>query len=98
MKKLPKIYQNNFIKEINNNRKKCYVTIEKEPIIEETSDITLEEIFSGIGYSYNIPIIITTTKQKYITSLIAKTKHNLITIDNDLIPLSDVISIKRKKN
>ena len=98
MKKLPKIYQTDILKEINNNKKSCYVSIEPIEINTDTQEITLDEIFSGLGYSYNIPLIIMTSNAKYQTSLIAKTKKNLITIDNEIIPISEVISIKRKKN
>ena len=99
MKKLPKIYQTEILKKITNNKKKCYVKVLKDNVEEHsTSDITLDEIFSGLGYSYNIPIIITTKSKIYNTSLIAKTNRNLITIDNELIPISEVISIKKKKS
>lgn len=99
MKKLPKIYQNEILKEINNNKTRCYVVTANElPPIQAESTITLDEIFSGIGYSYNIPIILTTKKGTYNTSLIAKTKKNIITIDNELIPISDIVSIQKKKN
>lgn len=98
MKKLPKIYQTDILKDINNNKKSCYVSLEPIEIRTDETDITLDEIFSGLGYSYNIPLIIKTKKSEYKTSLIAKTKNNLITIDNEIIPISEVISIKRKKN
>lgn len=98
MKKLPKIYQTDILKEIDNNKKSCYVSTEPLENNIDTQEITLDEIFSGLGYSYNIPIIITTSKEKYQTSLIAKTKKNVITIDNEIIPISEIISIQRKKN
>ena len=100
MKKLPKIYQANITKEINNNKKKCIVSLEtiEDNTSNEDLTITLEEIFSGIGYSYNIPINIKTQTKVYTTSLIAKTKKNIITIDNEVIPISEIISIQKKKN
>lgn len=102
MKKLPKIYQGEFNKKIINNKKICYVeNINDAPEERSTKNNVkdmLNEIFSGIGYSYNIPVIIKTTNQEYITSLIAKTKNNVITLDNEVIPISNIISIKKKKN
>lgn len=101
MKKLPKIYQTEFNKQINNNRHSCYV--ENEPLrlnedyIQDKNEV-LDEIFSGIGYSYNIPIIIKTKNKTYDTSLIARTKYNVVTLDNDVISLNEIISIKKKKN
>lgn len=97
MKKLPKIYQNDIIKEINNNKKQCYVSL-KEPEKITLSTITLDEVFSGLGYPYNILLEIKTKKETYITSLIAKTKNNVVTIDNEIIPISEIISIHKKKN
>ena len=98
MKKLPKIYQNDISKEINNNKKSSYVSLEPIKNEKEEQDITLDEIFTGLGYSYNIPLIIKTKNDNYHTSLIAKIKNNVITIDNEIIPISEIISIKRKKN
>lgn len=99
MKKLPKIYQNKIDKNIFNNKEKCYVETNKH--IGESADemdISLDEVFSGLGYSYNIPLIIKTIEKEYKTSLIAKTKKNIVTIDNEVIPINEIISIKKKKN
>lgn len=99
MKKLPKIYQNKIDKNIFNNKEKCYVETNKH--IGESADemdISLDEVFSGLGYSYNIPLIIKTKEKEYKTSLIAKTKKNIVTIDNEVIPINEIISIKKKKN
>ena len=103
MKKLPKIYQADQNKKINNNKKICYLEInekkykeepnqKQEPELEEKNiEEVLEEIFSGIGYSYNIPITIKTHDKTYNTSLIAKTKKNLVTLDNEIIPIINKI-------
>lgn len=101
MKKLPKIYQSEINKKINNNRNSCYVEKEdisiKEDYIQPKEEV-LDEIFSGIGYAYNIPIIIKTKDQTFDTSLIARTKQKVITLDNEVIPIAEIISIKKKKN
>ena len=67
MKKLPKIYQAEITKKISNNKKLCYlknITDIHENKVLENYSITekLDQIFSGLGYSYNIPLIITTKK------------------------------------
>ena len=99
MKKLPKIYQNEFTKQINNNKKSCHVTTNT---IEDTKMVPISEIldqvFSGIGYAYNIPLEIKTTKKIYNTTLIARTKTNIVTLENEIIPISEIITIKEKKN
>lgn len=101
MKKLPKIYQNEINKKINNNKTTCYIKNENTKIESMSNqDISklLDEVFSGIGYSYNIPLTIKTKQNIYNTSLIARTKNNIITLDNDTIPLNEIISITKKKN
>lgn len=97
MKKLPKIYQNNIKKMINNNKTVCY--LKNENISYQVNDIenTLDTIFNGMGYAYNIPVTITTKYKTYITSLITKTKNNVVTLDNDIIPIVDIIDIKINK-
>lgn len=101
MKKLPKIYKNEIDKKINNNKNICYVEKEDSVLQKNTKEQiteTIEEIFSGIGYSYNIPVTIKTSNKTYETSLIAKTKNSIITLDNETIPLETIISIQKKKN
>lgn len=96
MKKLPEIYKNNINKNINNNKKMCILKNVNEEIKEKTVNIEeiLSKIFNGIGYSYNIPILIETKNKKYETSLITKTKNNVVTIDNDIIPINEIVNIK----
>ena len=99
MKKLPEIYKNNFTKKIKNNREVCY--LRNDDTISNLSNINIEKeinnIFSGIGYSYNIPVEIVTNKNVYNTSLVAKTRENVVTLDNEIIAIGDIKSIKRLK-
>lgn len=98
MKKLPKVYQNNFTKKIDNNKEVCYLRNEQSHQKNTKNiDQQLLQIFSGVGYSYNIPVRIKTLKKTYETSLVAKTKNNIITLDNDVIPIKDIQEIEIKK-
>lgn len=96
MKKLPEIYKNNINKKINNNKKMCILKNVNEEIKEKPVNIEeiLSKIFNGIGYSYNIPLLIETKNKKYETSLITKTKNNVVTLDNDIIPINEIVNIK----
>ena len=97
MKRLPKIYQNSIDKKIRNNKVVTYVDNSFSGMSRENNvEMSLDEIFSGFGYSYNIPVIIKTTNKTYDTSLVTRTEYNVVTLDNDLIPISQIISIKRK--
>lgn len=99
MKKLPKIYQTEINKKICNNKRTCYLKNEetKKEEITTQNDIReiINEVFSGIGHSYNIPLTIKTKERTYQTSLIAKNKRNIVTLDNEVIPISDIITIKK---
>ncbi len=94
MKKLPSIYKNDINKKIKNNREVTYVKEERKT--QNINEI-LNTIFNGTGYSYNIPLIIKTNTNTYQTSLVSKNTTNVITLDNDIIPIKDIISIERKK-
>lgn len=100
MKKLPKIFQNDFSKTINNNKKICYL---KNDDINNTYNLrminsVLDDIFNGLGYPYNISVIINTDNKIYDTSLIARDKENIITLDNEIIPIKNIISIDIKND
>ncbi|MCI8568367.1 MAG: hypothetical protein HFJ11_00110 [Bacilli bacterium] len=90
MKKLPKLYKNEINKNINNNKNYCYL---KNEVAIDSIEEKLNSIFNGIGYSYNIPVTIKTHDKIYKTSLVSKTKNNLITLDNEVIKLEDIISL-----
>lgn len=105
IKKLPKIYQNTIDKPIHNNKKVCYVredavkedqTLLEESMDQEKIDSFLDDLFNGVGYPFNIPVIIKTDTKVYDTSLIARTHGALLTFDHDKIKLEDVKFIKRK--
>lgn len=93
MKKLPSIYKNEINKKIKNNREVTYIKEEQQNINE-----IIDSIFNGLGYSYNIPLIITTKNKVYETSLISRSKTSINTLDNDSIPINEIISIERKSS
>ena len=57
MKKLPSIYKNEINKKIKNNREVTYIKEEEQNVNE-----IIDSIFNGLGYSYNIPLIITVSE------------------------------------
>ena len=97
MKKLPELYKNQNAKLIDNNKKVYYMRKEENrSITKNTVEEQLDNIFNTLGYSYNIPVEIITKNETYHTSLVTKTKGNVVTIDNHIIPISDTISITKK--
>lgn len=93
MKKIPKLYKvdNNKIKD--HNQRKCNIVKEEQVNIKPQ----LDEIFSGLVYPYNISVEIITKDKKYDTSIIARTKDHILTHEDNIIPIKEIISIKKKK-
>ncbi len=94
MKKLPSIYQNEINRKIKNNREVTYIKEDNKELINDT----INAIFNGTGYVYNIPVIINTKSKTYNTYLVSKTNTIVTTLNNDIIPINDIISIERKSS
>lgn len=56
----------------------------------------LNEIFSSSRYVYKADVEITLKDGVVTKRIIGKNSNHLITIDNELIPISDIIDIKHK--
>lgn len=98
MRKLPKIYRNDISKRINNNRQMCYVEeIEDIRTSQKEIEEKLSKVFAGLGQAYNTRLIIETENKIYDTSLVAKSKEELITIDNETIKIKDIKNLTIKK-
>ena len=61
----------------------------------EISDF-LDELFNSTKYVFNIPVMIETSTKTYETGIISRIGGVLLTLDRDKIPISEVVSIKRK--
>ena len=98
MKKLPNLYANTFDKKIDNSLE--YITISNEVLDNiELNNYDLikkiDNIFKSKNYIYKINTEIT-LKDKILTeTIIGKTNNKLITINNELINISDIINIKK---
>lgn len=92
MKKLPKIFQTEITKNIKNNQTKCSLkNKESPPNIEEF----INKLFNEKKHTYKIKLEIKTKKKIYKTSIISKNRKSIITIDNEIIPIKEIIEIKR---
>ena len=94
MKNLPKLYKNENNSTTNNNKKVCYLEKEQKKLVTEE----LNSIFNDLNkqnINNNIKVFIKTKKNSYETSIIIKTKKDIITIDDEKIPIEDIIYIKR---
>ena len=93
--KKPEIFKNKNIEAIDHNTKYCYL---KEGQDNNTVKDVLDEIFNGIGYSYNKKVIIETNDKTITTYLIARSKGTVITLEDEAIPINEIKSITIKKD
>ncbi len=107
-KKLPGVYQNPIDHSIKNNKDVHYVGSEEvvpeksltreEKVKQELfgSDVNqkINQIFSSANYVYKADVEITLSDQTVTKKIIGKNRNMLITIDNELIPIEDIVDIK----
>lgn len=101
MSDLPRMYHTKIEKDLNNN-KKVFSTLEKEEErksinINNKNNYTVEQkiynIFNSPNYIYKIDVVIVTDTSKEIKRIVGKTKTNLITMDNEYIPINKIRDI-----
>ncbi len=89
MKKLPKLFKNEEIDAIDHNKKSVHLK-EDNTSIEET----LNTIFNGFHHPYNIKVKIKTKDKDYNTYLISYNNDKIVTLDNEVILVKEIISIQ----
>jgi len=104
MKDLPKIFKNNIDKKFNNNNNVYYSSNDNREIttnteIKDNKTIIqkINEIFSSPNYVYKANVEITLKDKKVTKRIIGRNKNYIITMDNTLIPINDIIDIKSTK-
>ena len=97
MSELPRMYHNKIDKDLNNNER-VFSTLDSN-IIHTNSfiNLTVEQkivnIFNSPNYIYKIDVVIVTDNNKVIKRIIGKNKNNLITMDNEYIPINTIRDI-----
>lgn len=99
-KKLPGIFSNKIDKKLNNNEE-YYVSDKddvKRPIKFSKNDIEkkINSIFSSPNYIYRANTIIALNSGEIEKKIIGKNKNALITIDDELIPIDEILDIRLK--
>lgn len=98
-KKLPKVFANKVDKKFNNNEKIFYskdgsqendIELKKN---EKNIYQKINEIFSSERYVYKADVEIKTKNGMIKTKVIGQNKTHLITLDNELIPITDIEDI-----
>ena len=104
-KKLPGIYANKIDKKFSNNESVYYSDSRSERnTVSKTDDSShnvnglninqkINNIFNSNQYVYKADVVITTKEGKVVKKIIGQNKTHLITIENELIPISNILDI-----
>ena len=109
MIKKPKIFENQIDKKINNNKEVFDSTKEILEIINSdrksinggiinNNDISvldkITQLINTNGYIFNIGVLIKTKDNQYNTHIASVINNHIITLDNDIINIEDIIDIE----
>ena len=103
MKDLPNVFNSSESKKFNNNSNIYYSSSDRSNMrdrdIKDTKTITqkINEIFASPNYIYKANVEITLKDKKVPKRIIGRNKQYIITMDNNLIPISDIIDIRSIK-
>lgn len=96
-KKLPKVFANKVEKDFTNNDRVYYEknNVDRKKTKSNLSVIEkINQIFSSSRYVYKADVDITLSTGKISKKIIGRNKNELITMDNELIKISDIIDIE----
>jgi hypothetical protein len=93
MNKLPKVFANTNLGKLKNNETIYY---DKKRSITKNNNINfkINQLFKSSRFVYKINVKVTTEKGINTYRIIGKSNNNLITIDNELIPIDTIIDIE----
>lgn len=105
-KKLPGVFANKISKGASHNNSVSYTSSTNENVVREfkeevspkvdTQNVNqkINSIFSSTRYVYKADVDITLKDKIIKRKIIGKNSIHLITLDNELIPISDIVDIK----
>lgn len=102
-KKLPKVFQNHFTHPVQNNRDVYYSKMKESNALEDrnihsirgnTVYEKIQNMFSSPTYVYKIDVeIVLTNGEHIVRKVIGSHQGQLITIENEFIPISQIQDI-----
>ena len=103
MNKLPKISKIPLKDDISNNQTVYYDRKDNklkplESLTTQDVKEQLKEIFESIHHYYKVFVEIKTIHNTYHTRIIGKTEKEILTMDEDTIPIEEIVSIKIMNN
>lgn len=112
-KKLPGVFKNPIDHHVKNNKNYFYLNKEDEEPKKETEltreekvrqelfgtnvKQKINQIFHASNYIYKADVEVTLKDKTITTKVIGKNNHSLITFDNTLIPIDEIVDIKLLK-
>jgi len=112
MMKKPKVYANPIDKKIRNNQEffesdkieeinldrnePNYLYNEEEDYKNLTVIEKIDKLLNRNGYIFNVDVFIITKEKKYNTKIAGKVNNHIITLDNDIININDIIELEIK--
>ncbi len=99
-KKLPKVFANPIGKDIKNNETIFYSKEKNEiPRFEKGLSVMqkINQIFRSPKYVYKVEAEIKLKDKEVTKRIVGKNKNYLITIENERIPISEILDIKLKQ-
>ena len=85
---LPKIFKKQTAKNFNNNKNYFYGEYRNKQ-----SKVTIDDLFK-INEIYRTNVKLTLKNKTITKTIIGRTQNNLITLDNEIIPISEIIEIE----
>ena len=101
-KKVPKVYANKIEGKAGNNKDVYYshledeITNERSPkVLEKNVNQKINDIFNSTNYIYKADVRLTLKSGTVAKRIVGRNSTHLITIDNELIPLTDILDIEK---
>lgn len=94
---LPNVFQNKSLNIDSNNQQELFYGSEKKKVTStKKGDITkkIKDIFSSTKYVYKLNVHIITKDKAFDTVIVGQTNQYLITYDNNLILIKDILDIQ----
>lgn len=99
-KKLPSISKFGTTKRFSNNKQAYYSFIKEDNNSKGNDSIrgnkqeeTLDDLFNNGQYIFNIPVYIKTNKGDFSTTIVGKVNDHIITSNNQIIQIEDIVDI-----
>lgn len=102
-KKIPKVFANN-VNSDGNNEKVYHSTdkvINDKKVVskfsfEKNINQKINDIFNSSSYVYKADVLIKLKNETVTKRIVGRNSTHLITMDNELIPISDIVDIEMK--